>query len=80
MISASPETLQLCREVVQSLTPDINAAYLDGFSKGLQIGVLLMLIFVLFLGAVPLLDFVTDVMEKRKERKLHKSSLTGEVK
>ena len=77
MISASPETLQLCREVVQTLTPDINAAYADGFSKGLEIGVLLMLSCVFMVGAIPLVDFVTEIIAKCKKRKLQQSSLTG---
>ena len=70
MISASPETLQLCREVVQTLTPDINAAYADGFSKGLEIGVMLMFICVLLVAAMPLLDLVTSIISRRKKRKL----------
>ena len=72
--SASPETLQLCREVVQTLTPDINAAYADGFSKGLEIGVMLMFICVLMVVAIPLVDLVTEILAKRKKRKLQQSS------
>lgn len=80
MISASPETLQLCREVVQTLTPDINAAYADGFSKGLEIGILISFSILIFFSLVPLTEFAFQIMAKRKKRKLQKSSLTGEVK
>ena len=48
-LTASPEVVQTCREVVQTMTTDLNQTYVSGLTEGLKIGVLFMFFVLLFI-------------------------------
>ena len=37
-LTASPEVIQTCREVAQTMTTDVNQAYISGLTEGLKLG------------------------------------------
>ncbi|UOO89242.1 hypothetical protein LVJ82_17645 [Vitreoscilla massiliensis] len=66
-ITAQPEVLQLCQEIIANASPDVSSAYVKGVTEGLSLGVMLMLACYLFLLISKfLIDF--DSRPKRKRR------------
>ena len=48
-ITAQPEVVQLCQEIIANVSPDISHVYAQGFIDGLALGVMFMLACYLFL-------------------------------
>ena len=66
-ITAQPEVLQLCQEIIANVSPDVSSAYVKGFTDGLGLGVMFMLAcYLLLLISRFLIDF--DSRPKRKRR------------
>ena len=75
-LTASPEVVQTCRDVVQTMTADVNQAYISGLTEGLKLGILFMFLVLLFIFACWLMNIVTDGYDRKIDRleKLQKSS------
>lgn len=74
-LTASPEVVQTCREVVQTMTTDLNQTYVNGLTEGLKIGVLFMFFVLLFMCAWWFMDIFTDKQDRKKRlEKLQESS------
>ena len=75
-LTASPEVIQTCREVAQTMTTDVNQDYISGLTEGLKLGVLFMFLVLLFLLACFLMNIITDRYDRKIERleKLQQSS------
>ena len=75
-LTASPEVVQTCREVVQTMTADEGQSYVSGLTEGLKLGVLFMFLVLLFLLACFLMNIITDRHDRKIERleKLQESS------
>ena len=65
-LTASPEVVQTCREVVQTMTTDLNQTYVSGLTEGLKIGVLFMMLLLLFMCGLWFMNIFTD----RHDRKI----------
>ena len=77
-LTASPEVVQTCREVVQTMTTDLNQTYVSGLTEGLKIGVLFMMLVLLFMCAWWLMNIFTD-RHDRKIARLEKLQESSEV-
>ena len=77
-LTASPEVVQTCREVVQTMTTDLNQTYVSGLTEGLKIGVLFMMLLLLFMCAWWFMDIFTDKHD-RKIKRLEKLQESSEV-
>ena len=74
-LTASPEVVQTCREVVQTMTTDLNQTYVSGLTEGLKIGVLFMFFVLLFMCAWWFMNISTDRHDRKKRlEKLQESS------
>ena len=75
-LTASPEVVQTCREVVQTMTTDVNQAYVSVLTEGLKLGVIFMMLVLLFMCAWWLMNIFTDRHDRKIERleKLQESS------
>ena len=75
-LTASPEVVQTCRDVVQTMTADVNQAYISGLTEGLKLGMLFMFLVLLFIFACWLMNIVTDGYDRKIDRlvNLQKSS------
>ena len=70
-ITAQPEVLQLCQEIIANVSPDVGAAYVKGATEGLGLGVTLMLACYLFLLISKfVLDFDSSPKRKRRIKQL----------
>ena len=65
-LTASPEVVQTCREVVQTMTTDLNQTYVNGLTEGFKIGVLFMMLLLLFMCGWWFMNIFTD----RHDRKI----------
>ena len=72
-ITAQPEVLQLCQEVITNVSPDVGSAYVKGVTEGLSLGVMLMLACYLFLL---ISRFVVDFDESPKRKRRIKKIIT----
>lgn len=75
-LTASPEVVQTCREVVQTMTTDLNQTYISGLTEGLKIGVLFMMLLLLFMCGWWFMNIFTYIQDRKIKRleKLQKSS------
>ena len=70
-ISAQPEVLQLCQEIIANVSPDVSSAYVKGVTEGLGLGVMLMLACYLFLLISKfVVDFDSSPKRKRRIKQL----------
>ena len=75
-LTASPEVVQTCREVVQTMTTDLNQTYVSGLTEGLKIGVMFLVITLIVFASFSLGNLYADIRERRTQRleKLQESS------
>ena len=76
-LTAQPEVLQLCQEIIANVSPDISHVYAQGFIDGLALGVMFMLACYLFLL---ISKFLIDFDSRPKRKRCIKHSNTTEQK
>ena len=73
-ITAQPEVLQLCQEIIANVSPDVSSAYVKGVTEGLGLGVMLMLACYLFLLISKFfIDFDSRPNRKRRIKQSNKT-------
>ena len=73
-LTAQPEVLQLCQEIISNASPDVSSAYVKGVTEGLGLGVMLMLACYLFLLISKFfIDFDSRPNRKRRIKQSNKT-------